>query len=597
MAIKEVAFRSMPKLATGIQGFDALSHGGLPQNRTSLVIGAPGSGKSIFAMQTLVHAARVRKEPGIFVAFEESPEQIVVNSATFDWGLTTLNKNKLCLVDAHLSATVAQSGQFDLTGMLAILQAKKDQIGARWVVFDGIDVLLMMLQDPIAELREIHRVRDWLADNGLTGIITAKVNSDSQSLTHYDYMQFMTDCVVRLDRRLEQGVSVHRVEIKKYRGSGFATGEFPLRFGPSGMEVNTPEPAEISHKDSNERVSSGFGSLDSLLGGGLYRGSTTLITGAPGTAKTTLTGAFIDAACQRHERSLFVSFDEGADLIIRNLSSVGIQLKRHVRSKMLLMYSGRMEACSAEEHLTKLRSLIEEHKPRCMVIDPLSALIKTGNPDTARSVVSRLVYMVKDFGITVIFTSLLGDNEPRSENTELEISTVADTWIHLSYLVRNGERNRALSIIKSRGTWHSNQVRELTLSNAGPALTDVYTAGGDVLMGTLRWEKEAEQTAIKKKQGIEFEYKRSELEFAEADIHARIKALQLDLQRQRGELALYSSDHASGILTSSETENQIHRMRNEDPAKSSGPGPKRRGAADKGASASHKAPKGNGNAS
>jgi len=567
MPVKRVASQPISKILTGIQGFDEVSYGGLPRNRTSLVVGGPGSGKSVFALQTLAYAARVHKEHGIFVAFEESPQQITANVAMFDWDLPSLEKSKLFFLDAHISPTVIQSGEFDLNGMLCILKAKQKEIDAKWVVFDGIDVLLMLLQNPVTELREIHRVRDWLVDNNLTGILTAKLAGDSQSNAHYGFMQFMADCVIKLDRRLEEGVSMHVLEIMKYRGSNFATGEFPLYFGTSGMEVIGPAPPELLHQARTERVSTGITSLDSMLGGGLFRGSSTLITGAPGTSKTTLAGKFIEAACQRNERALFVSFDEGADPIMRNLTSVDIHLKRHVKSGLLRMYSGRAESISANEHLLKLRSLIQEHQPRCLVIDPLSALIKTGRLDTARAVANRLIYMVKDYELTVVLTSLLEGNDPEAESTDLQISTIADSWIHLSYLVRSGERNRALSIVKSRGTWHSNQVRELMLSDAGLALKEVYTAGGEVLMGTLRWEKEAEESARKKRQSTEYESKRREQQFAEADIRARIKALQLELQRQQGDLEMYSNDYEASTETSSETKSQLHELRSADPAR------------------------------
>ncbi len=559
-----------PKMATGIPGFDELSHGGLPRRRTSLLLGGPGSGKTVFALQTLVNAAYRRNEPGIFVAFEEGSRQIVANAATFDWGLPALAKNKLFILDAQLSPTAVPSGEFDLTGMLAILKAKKEAMGARWVVLDGIDVLLTLLQNPIAETREIYRLRDWLADNELTAIVTAKTDSDASEVRHYGFMQFMTDCVVRLDRRLEHGVSVRRLQITKYRGSDFAAGEYSLSFGPSGMEVVAPEPVEIRHKASTDRVSTGFRHLDAMLGGGLFRGSSTLITGAPGTSKTTLAGKFAEAACRRGERTLFVSFDEGADPIMRNLSSVGINLKTHVKSGLLRMHSGRTEASSAENHLIKLRSLVQEHKPRCVVIDPLSALAKIGGLETARGVASRLIYMLKDNKATVAITSLIEGDDPEAEATDLQMSTIADTWIHLSYLVRSGERNRALTIIKSRGTWHSNQVRELILSDAGPMLADVYTAGGEVLMGTLRWEKETEEKARIKQRCADADRKRRELQFAEVDTRARIRALELDLERQRAELALYSRDDEARMLSSSERDNELRRMRNADPVPAKG---------------------------
>jgi circadian clock protein KaiC len=382
---------------------------------------------------------------------------------------------------------------------------------------------------------------------------------------NYDFMQFMMDCVIRLGRRLEHGVSLHRLEIIKYRGSNFVPGEHPVSFGASGMEIGAPEPAEIEHKASTERVSAGFERLDRMLGGGLFRGSSTLITGVPGTSKTTLAGKFAEAACLRGERTLFVSFDEGADPIARNLSSVGIDLKPHLKSGLLRMYSGRTESIGPEDHLVKLKSLLREHRPRCMVIDPLSALAKAGGLSAARAVANRLIYMVKNEGVTVFITAISDGDDPQTEATELQISTVADTWIHLSYIVRSGERNRALTIIKSRGTWHSNQVRELILSEAGPMLADVYTAGGEVLMGTLRWEKEEEDKARTTQRRLDFDDKRGALELAEADTHARVTALQLSLERQRAELARYSSDNDARITSSSEREQELGRIRSADP--------------------------------
>ena len=554
----------LAKIATGIEGFDELSGGGLPRNRTTLVMGGPGSGKTVFSLQALVNAARQRGESGIFVAFEERGREIMANAATFDWGLPALAEKQLYILDAHLSPTVVQSGEFDLSGILAILKAKQEAMHAGWIVFDGIDVLLTLLRDPIVEMREIYRIRDWLADNELTAIITAKMDSQTAAVVNYGFMQFMVDCVIRFDRRLEYGVPAHRLQVTKYRGSDFASGEFPLSFGPSGIEVAAPEPPEIIHEASTERVSAGIERFDAMLGGGLFRGSSTLITGAPGTSKTTLIGKFVETACQRGERTLFVSFDEGADQIMRNLSSVGIDLQAHVQSGLLRMYSGRTEARSAEEHLIKLRALIRDHQPRCMVIDPLSAMAKAGGISAARAVANRLIHLMKDSKITVVISALIEGNDPQAEATDLQISTIADTWIHLSYLVRSGERNRALTIVKSRGTWHSNQVRELVLSEAGPMLTDVYSAGGEVLMGTLRWEKEAEENARQQQRQAEFEHKQRELEFAEADTRARIKALELDLQRQQAELALYTLDGEARVLSSSEREHELRRMRGAD---------------------------------
>jgi circadian clock protein KaiC len=563
---KRTAAPAPTKLATGIRGFDELSRGGLMLNRTSLLTGGPGSGKTIFALQTLVNAARLRGERGIFVAFEETTRQIIADAACFDWDLSTLAKDKkVFFLEARLSPEVVQSGEFDLRGMLAMIKAKKEEIGAQWIVFDGIDVLLTLLQNPIAEMREIYRIRDWLAANSMNAVITAKVDVGSPEVVSYGFMQFMMDCVIRLTRRQEHGVHQHRLEITKYRGSPFVAGEYPVSFEPSGMEVGAPEPAEILHAASTERVSAGFERLDTMLGGGLFRGSSTLITGVPGTSKTTLAGKFAEAACRRGERTLFVSFDEGADPIVRNLSSVGIHLRPHVKSGHLRMYSARTESVGAEDRLVKLKALIREHRPTCMVIDPLSALAKSGGLVAARAVANRLIYAVKDEGITVLLTAISDGDDPQTEATELQISTVADTWIHLSYIVRSGERNRALTIIKSRGTWHSNQVRELILSKAGPMLADVYTAGGEVLMGTLRWEKEQEEEAKTAQRHVGFDHKRGELRVAEAGTRAKIVALQQDLARQREELATYSRENEARIVSSSDREIELRRIRSADP--------------------------------
>ncbi|MGC1459565.1 MAG: circadian clock protein KaiC [Steroidobacteraceae bacterium] len=552
-------------MATGITGFDEISHGGLPRNRTTLVTGGPGTGKTVFALQTLINGAQVHRRPGIFVAFEEDAREIFANAATFGWQLSAPTKNPLFFLDARLSPAIVQSGDFELSGMLAILEAKVRALGAHLIAFDGIDVLLALLQNPRAAMREIYRLRDWLAGNELTAIITTKIDPDTSQSVNYSFMQFMVDCVIRFDRRSEQAMAMRRLEITKYRGSNFSPGEFPLNFGPTGIEVSTPGTIEVLHKASSERVSTGFGSLDAMLGGGLFRGSSTLITGAPGTSKTTLAGQFAESACRRGERTLFVSFDEGGDRIRRNLTSVGIRLDPHVKSGVLRMYSGRTDMINPEEHLIRLAALIHEHQPRCMVIDPLSAIVKTGALLYARTVGNRLIYLVQDHHITTFITSLVDGDDPQAEATELQISTIADTWIHLSYLVRGGERNRALTIIKSRGTRHSNQVRELVLSSSGLSLTEPYTSGGEVLMGTLRWERETEERDRKLQRGAEFTHKRRELQFSEAEITARIAALQLDLDKQRSELALYTRSDAARHASLGEHKDELRQLRGGNP--------------------------------
>lgn len=552
-----------------------MSHGGLPRNSTTLLVGGPGAGKTVFALQCLVNAVRHHHVSGIFVAFEEKSGQIITNSAGFDWDLDAISEKQIYFLDARLSPEVVKAGDFDLAGMLAMLAAKKEEIGAQWIVFDGIDVLLTRLQNPAAEVDEIYRIRDWLADSGLTAIVTVKAEDRTHEPVQYGFMQFMADCVVRLSRRQEDRVASQLIQMMKYRGSSFAAAEFPVTFGPSGIEVADGESTTVSDRASTQRISLGFSDLDSLLGGGVYRGSSTLISGLPGTAKTTLAGKFLEAACARGERALFVSYDEGVGQIARNLASVGIQLKKHVDSGLLQMLSARSEATSPEELFSRLKSLISDHRPRCVVIDPLTAIARSGSSVTARSVANRFIRMVKDSGISLLVTALSEADDPVAETTTLQISTIADTWIHLSYLVLSGERNRALTIVKSRGTAHSNQVRELVLSKSGPSLTDVYAAGGEVLMGTRRWEKEADVAESRSRQLVESENKRRELKHAMVRIEAEIKLLQLDLEQQRAELRNSSGEALTRTASSLSREGEL-RTKRESPVGTASKKPRRK---------------------
>ena len=552
------------KALTGIRGFDRGTGGGLPRGRTSLVIGGAGSGKTVFALQTLVNGARQSGEPGIFVAFEENSRQIIANAASFGWDLPALEKEKLFFLDARMSLDTITAGQFDLAGMLASLDAKARAMGARRIVFDSIDVLLTLLEDPALERREVYRVHDWLQEAGLTGIVTARIGTARPIQSErYGFMQFMADCVVQLSHRLEDRVSLRTIRTVKYRGSSFAEWAFPIVIGPRGMEVGIPEEIEPTYQVSSERVSTGVERLDAMLGGGYYQGSSVLVSGAPGTAKSTLCGSFVEAACQRGERALYVSFDEAASEITRNLASVGIQLEPHVESGLLEIRSVRTEARSADQHLMRLRGWIAEHEPRCIAIDPLSAMIKAGGEVVAMSVAERLISLTKSRGITLLLTSLLAGSTPEMEATPVAISTIADAWIHLSYVVQGGERNRALTIVKSRGMSHSSQVRELVLSDAGVTLTDVYTASGEVLMGTLRWQKEEEERAARAKQAAELRRQERELAMAEAEARARIEVIQQEIEALRYEAGVLREQAKTFETQVSDVEEGTARLRQE----------------------------------
>jgi circadian clock protein KaiC len=531
------------KASSGILGLDEMTGGGLPRGRTTLLVGGPGSGKTILALQFLVHGAQKSREPGIFVAFEETPKRIIANAEGFGWNLAELQRKKrLFFLDAQPLPDLVQSGEFDLGGMLAALEAKTRAMKARRIVFDALDIILALLPDENARRHEMYRLHAWLLAHELTGLITLKADDEKGSVIQqpFSFMQFMVDCAVILNHSVVLGVSQRNLRVQKYRGSSFDENESPFLIGKSGFEVAVARTlGRVDAKVTNERVSSGVKRLDTMLGGGYYRGASVLITGFPGTAKTTLSGAFAEAACKRGERTMFVSFDSDGNEVIRNLASVGINLQRFVKSGLLRIISARTITGSAETYLVRIKALAREHSARCLVIDPVSTLSKAGNEQTAHSVAERLIDWSKSDGTTLVCTSLLDEMASQSEGgSPLQISTLADTWIHLNYLVQAGERNRGMSIIKSRGTSHSNQVRELVLSNEGVTVTDTYTAGGEVLMGTMRWEKEGQVRRANAVAEMANKLSRTKLDAEEAELAGRLKSLQVELGAKQAEKAL-----------------------------------------------------------
>ncbi|MGK2952323.1 MAG: circadian clock protein KaiC [Thiobacillus sp.] len=573
------------KAPTGITGFDEITGGGLPHDRTSLLVGGPGSGKTLFGLQFLMHGARHCKEPGIFIAFEENSRRIIANTNSFDWKLDELvQQKKLYFMDAQPTPDLVQSGSFDLNGMLAALSAQAKSMGAQRIVFDALDIVLALLPDEASKRREVYRLHEWLLDNELTGLITAKSGEAENSALGnqpFGFMQFMVDCSVKLNHRVSLGVSQRNLRVQKFRGSSFDENESPFIIGKGGFEVALARSTGLKETQvTKERVSSGVKRLDTMLGGGYYRGASMLITGLPGTAKTTLAGAFAEAACKRGERTMFVSFDSDGAEVMRNLASVGIDLNRYAKSKILHMVSARTITGSAETLLVHIKTLAQEHKARCLVIDPVSTLAKAGNELTAHGVAERLIDWSKSDGTTLLCTSLLNELAGPGDggSTPLQISTIADTWIHLNYLVQAGERNRGLSIVKSRGTEHSNQVRELILSNEGVTLADIYTAGGEVLMGTMRWEKESAERVANEVAEVEAKLKRVTLDAEEAVLEVRAKAVQTELLAKQVEKTLLERTTASREGELSRGHTRIRELRGGDAAKPGPikPGPKRK---------------------
>lgn len=380
------------KAPTGITGLDEMTGGGLPRGRTTLLVGGSGSGKTILALQFLVNGVHHCNEPGIFVALEETPGRLISNAETFGWGLAELRQDKLFFMDAQPPHDLVQSGTFDLSGMLAALGSKVAAMKAGRIVFDALDIVLALLPD--AQRREIYRLNAWLLEHELTGLITLKADGfESGAISQpFGFMQFMVDCAIILNHSVVLGVSQRNLRVQKFRGSSFDENESPFLIGKVGFEVAVSRTLGRRQAEvRNERVSSGVERVDTMLGGGYYRGASVLITGFPGTAKTTLSGAFAEASCARGERTMFVSFDSDSNEVIRNLGSVGIRLNRFVEDGSLNMVSARTITGSAETYLVRIKTLAKEHRARCLVVDPISTLSNSGNELTAHSVTERLI--------------------------------------------------------------------------------------------------------------------------------------------------------------------------------------------------------------
>jgi circadian clock protein KaiC len=525
------------KISSGIEGFDDITAGGLPRRGTTLLMGGPGCGKTVLALQILVNGATHQGMPGIFVAFEENVRRMLANAESFGWNLGELEQKHLCFVDACMRSDVVKAGAFEITGLLAALEAKAREIGAKLIVFDAIDVLLSLLDDPTAECRELYRLHEWLLRHDFTGVLTTKVEENKPATAQrYGFMPFMADCAVLMSQRVVDRVAARALRVLKYRGSAHVLNEVPFVIGRDGLEVGSSNGVHPEPQPFNERVSTGIERLDAMLSGGLYRGTNALLTGSSGTGKTMLAGAFIEAACRRGERALFISFDENSRDILRDLASIGIHLAPHVESRLLAMEAIRTEAASSEEHFMRIKRLVALQRPRCVVVDPLSALARVGGGLAARGVTERLIYLCRNAGITVFFTSLVEGLDQHLETTPLHVSTIADSWMEISYSLHGGERNRALSIIKSRGSKHSNQVRELIFSDGGITLKDPYTAGGKVLMGTLRIEKENGMRAAAQRKQHDIEQRRREIERVVAKRDHQLAAAERDLRNRSEEL-------------------------------------------------------------
>lgn len=526
---------TLPKARTGIEGLDEITDGGLPRGRATLVCGGAGCGKTLLAMEFLVRGAADHGEPGVFMSFEESARDLTENVRSLGFDLNDMCERKLLRID-HVRierGEIEEAGDYDLEGLFVRLGHAIDAIKAKRVVLDTIEALFAGLADQGILRAELRRLFGWLKDRGVTAVITGERGEGS--LTRHGLEEYVSDCVILLDHRSTEQVLTRRLRIVKYRGSTHGTNEYPFLIDADGISVMPITSAGLQHDVSDERVSSGVPRLDAMLGGaGYYRGSTVLLTGTPGTGKTTLSAAFAEASCRRGERCLYFAFEESPHQLMRNMRSVGIELGRWVDKGLLRFVASRPTTYGLETHLAAVHKAVRDFSPQAVVMDPITTLSSAGAMHDAYAVLTRLIDFLKSQGITVLMTSLTsGDAAP--EQSAIGITSLVDTWLLLRDIELGGERNRGLYVLKSRGMAHSNQIREFVLSERGIDLLDVYLGPQGVLTGSMRLAQEAHEREEARMREQAAESRLRERERKRAGLEARIAAMREELAAEDGE--------------------------------------------------------------
>ena len=519
----------LQKAPSGIQGLDEITGGGLPRGRTTIVCGGPGCGKTMLGIEFLVRGALQFDEPGVLMAFEETPEDIARNVASLGFDIEDLAARKMLFLDyvAVESSELQEAGEYDLEGLFLRLQSAIQAVGAKRVMFDTLEALFSGFSNPGILRPEFRRLFRWLKDQGLTAVVTAE--SGEGTLTRHGLEEYVSDCVVLLDHRIHDHISVRRMRIVKYRGTKHGADEYPFLIDERGMSVLPVTALQLQHEVSDERVSTGVPDLDELLEGkGYYRGSTVLFSGTAGSGKTTLAASFAEATCQRGERCLYIDFEESPKQVARNMRSVGIDLAQWSRKGLLFHDAWRPTQYGIEMHLLRIHKLIEQVKPKAVILDPITNLINASTEKEVYSMLLRLIDTMKSAGITAVFVSLTRGGESL-ENANAGISSLTDTWILLRDVELDGERNRVLCVLKSRGMEHSNQLREFQLTSEGVRLIPAYIGSGGVLTGSSRVAQEAKEKAdaLLRRQ----EAQRRQRQFARKRIalEAQVEVLQAEL--------------------------------------------------------------------
>jgi circadian clock protein KaiC len=518
------------KAPTGIRGVDEITHGGLPRGRATLVTGGAGSGKTLFGLEFLVRGAQEFGEPGVLLSFEESAAELATNVASLGFDLRGLERDGLLVVDAIRidASSVLAAGAFDLDGLFIRLAQAVEQVGARRVVLDTMEVLFTALGNDAIIRAELTRLLRWMKERGLTVVLTGEKGRLGE-LTRYGIEEYVSDCVLVLDHRIQDELGTRRIRIAKYRGSVHGTNEYPFLITGRGLMVLPLTSMGLSHAASTEPVSTGVDRLDHMLGGGVYRGSTVLVSGTPGTGKTSLAAHMVDAACARGEQALFVSYEESPEQLMRNMSSIGLDLRRWVDCGLLRLWAVRPTAYGLEEHLVQLRQLLDESDPTVAVIDAMGGLSHVGQATSVTSAVARQIDLIKGRGITAMLTSLNHSDDREAGSSSMAVSSLVDTWLLLRNTEFNGERNRLLFVIKNRGSAHSNQVREFVLTDGGAQLLDAYVGPHGVLTGSARMAQLAGEAAAAEAARVLVERRRHSAARRTAQVERQIAGLREEL--------------------------------------------------------------------
>ena len=547
--------RGISKCPTGITGLDQITEGGLPKGRPTLICGSAGCGKTMLAVEFLVRGATEFGEPGVFMSFEETNQELAQNVASLGFNLVALCARKKLRMDFVRveRSEIQESGAFDLEGIFIRLGTAIDELGAKRVVLDTIENLFSGFSNMQILRAELRRLFTWLKAKGVTAVITAE--SGDGKVTRNGIEEYVADCVIMLDHRVEDENSVRRLRIVKYRGSVHGTSEYPFLIGKTGFSVMPLSSLTLDHVAPMERVSTGVPHLDTMLGGkGYYSGTSILLSGGAGTGKSSLAAHFVLAACQRGERALYISSEQSPDEVIRNMRSIGIDLEPWLKKGLLRFYAARAGSYGLERHLVTINDIIGEFKPHVVVIDPVTNFSLAGSIIEVKSMVTRLIDMFKSRQITALFTSLtLG--EAKTEPNELTIPSQMDTWIVLRNLESNGERNRGLYVSKSRGMTHSNQIREFIMSEQGVQLLDVYVGSSGLVTGSARVALEANERVAEEDRKWELQGKALDMEQKQQQLEAQIANLRYEFK-----LEAQSLSRDAHRLASSEGEHKTSRM-------------------------------------